>query len=376
LRMVEELGMPIMHVGACTNSKICSHDYFWELLPIQEYFTDCLEGKYSESCNNNTLYPVDFWLYRTTMTVTSEDFALAFPDKAIIAKQYHHWPIGGRLITPYHAAEILDTLGPSLLEADRLHPTTNCTPVDVSSIGHRTSGLEGGAYACYDAQYHNSKYLSNCPTRFLSMLSSTLPSVAQSKSTSSATPSKSIPPNRVLQDQDDPSFEDCKMSVLKHLGCSKPNEYNNPTITNDVSLANEHNNAMITNEVSLAANEYNNTKANEGEHNIFSSIGDKKSHTYSINKTQVYDNDEYHTLTFDAETYTTNATNIPKEYDFFAQCINDHKAYDEIYTHDNDWKGNGAQRTQNPASMPNVQPTKSTSIRPTNYPLRETYYPL
>jgi len=165
LRMVEELGMPIMHVGACTNSTLCPYDYFWEWLPIQEYFTECPEGEISESCNSKTLYPVDFWLYdhRTTITVANEDFKLAFPDQAIIKKQYDYWPIGGRLITPHHAANILDTLGPSLLASDRLYPKTDCTSADVTSVEHRTSGLEGGAYACYDdTEYHNSKYFAGC----------------------------------------------------------------------------------------------------------------------------------------------------------------------------------------------------------------------
>jgi len=165
LRMVEELGMPIMHVGSCSNKTICPNDYFWEWLPIQEYFTDCEEGVYSESCNTNTLYPVDFWLYdhRTTMTVANEDFTLGFPDKALIAGQMDFWPIGGRLVTPHHAANILDILGPSLLTADRLYPETECTPADVTSVAHRTSGLAGGAYACYDTtEFHNSKYFARC----------------------------------------------------------------------------------------------------------------------------------------------------------------------------------------------------------------------
>lgn len=100
LRMLEELGMPLLHVGSCarTNSTICPFEYFWEWIPIGEYFTDCDEGEVSISCNNNTLYPVDFWLYddRTTSSVTNENFALGFPDRAIIARQYDYWPMGGR----------------------------------------------------------------------------------------------------------------------------------------------------------------------------------------------------------------------------------------------------------------------------------------
>jgi len=144
---------------------VCPFDYFWEWLPIDEYFTDCAAGGVSESCNDKTLYPVDMWLYdhRTTQTVANTDFAIGFPDKAIIEQQVEYWPIGGRLITPHHAADILDTLGPSLAGAKRLHPKTDCTSVDVTSTKHRTDGLPGGAYACYDeAEYHNSKYFSDC----------------------------------------------------------------------------------------------------------------------------------------------------------------------------------------------------------------------
>jgi len=164
LRMLEELGMPLLHVGACTNTTTCPFTYFWEWLPIDEYFTDCAAGEVSAKCNENTLYPVDFWLYdhRTTLSITNEDFQLGFPDRAIIEKQYDYWPIGGRLITPHHAANILDQLGPSLANAERLNPVTECTPAKVSATGHRTDGLVGGEYACYDETEHNSLYFANC----------------------------------------------------------------------------------------------------------------------------------------------------------------------------------------------------------------------
>jgi len=164
LRMLEELGMPLLHVGACTNTTTCPFNYFWEWLPIDEYFTECPTEEVSTNCNAKTLYPVDFWLYdhRTTLSITNEDFALGFPDRAIIAKQYDYWPIGGRLVTPHHAANILDQLGPSLVAAERLNPKTECTPADVSAIGHRMDGLEGGEYACYDVEQHNDLYFENC----------------------------------------------------------------------------------------------------------------------------------------------------------------------------------------------------------------------
>ena len=95
--MFEELGMPIMHNGACTNKTVCPDNYFWEYVPKEEYFNSC-DGEITEGCNDNVLYPVDVWLYdhRTTNSVTNADFKLAYPDKAIIAGQLEFWPIGGK----------------------------------------------------------------------------------------------------------------------------------------------------------------------------------------------------------------------------------------------------------------------------------------
>jgi len=104
LRMLEELGMPIMHVGACTNKTVCPHNYFWEYIPIAEYFPDCAENAISKDCNEKPLYPVDFWLYdhRTTLQVTNEDFGIGYPDRAILKKQMDYWPIGGMYFTRNH----------------------------------------------------------------------------------------------------------------------------------------------------------------------------------------------------------------------------------------------------------------------------------
>lgn len=62
-----------------------------------------------------------------------------------------------------HAAEILRIVAPSLGSAQRIYPPTECVRgVDVSGIAHRTVGLEGGQYACYDEQFHREEYL-QCP---------------------------------------------------------------------------------------------------------------------------------------------------------------------------------------------------------------------
>lgn len=170
LRMFEELGMPLMHVGACQNKTTCVYNYFWEWIPIDEYFNDCSGNQTYAECNEKTLYPVDFWLYdhRTTTVIQSDDFAEAFPDKALLKKQYTSWPIGGRLMTPDHVSRILDRVGEDMEGAERIHGATDCVPdVEVTSVEHRTShalgGLAGGEYACFgDGVYHNVEYTDIC----------------------------------------------------------------------------------------------------------------------------------------------------------------------------------------------------------------------
>jgi len=193
LRMFEELGMPILHNGACTNATVCSQNYFWEYVPRTEYFQNCSPDNITESCNNDPLYPVDVWLYdhRTTFTIQNDDFALAFPDKAIIKKQYAFWPIGGRITTPHHAAKILEIVGSAVSSFERLHPPTNCTDnVDVSSTEHKINGIGPNNYACYDTKFHEKKYFEgdHCLAPATSPPTSSPTSATPAASPTSATP--------------------------------------------------------------------------------------------------------------------------------------------------------------------------------------------
>jgi len=166
LRMMEELGAPIIHPGACTN---CTSEYYWEWIGAKDYFNQCTADQIDDfkmaECNDETLYPVDFWLYdhRTTPTVLSDEFAEAYPDQAIQRGQLGMWAIGGRKMSPGHAATILNNVGDKFAQSDRIYAETKCTPADVSSVPHRTTGLGPGEYACYDESFHNEKYFKNCP---------------------------------------------------------------------------------------------------------------------------------------------------------------------------------------------------------------------
>jgi len=79
--------------------------------------------------------------------------------------------IGGRKITPRHAIEILESIGPVVAGATRLHDETECVPnINVTSHAHRqsgknaTKGAGAGEYACYQTDYHNTKYFQGCTT--------------------------------------------------------------------------------------------------------------------------------------------------------------------------------------------------------------------
>jgi hypothetical protein len=164
LRMLEELGLPLLHVSCNSpGEEGCDSGYFWESISTQEFFNNCTSNL--EACNDQTHYPVDFWLYdhRESTMVKGPNFFDAFPDKAIGARQFAYWPIGAGTVSYRHAAEILELIAPALDKADRLHPSTSCTPgVDVSGIAHRVVGLEGGEYACYDEKFHRQAYF-ECP---------------------------------------------------------------------------------------------------------------------------------------------------------------------------------------------------------------------
>jgi len=168
LRMFEELGAPILHNDLCDveKSETCKNNYFWEYIRNYEYFTGCNPENVNENCNDETLYPVDVWLYdhRTTQSITDPTWVKEnFPDKAMLKGQVAVWPIGGRIVTPRNAAKILDIVGKDIDGFDRVRPRTDCTKnVKVASKQHKIEGIEAGEYACFKKSNLESKYRNEC----------------------------------------------------------------------------------------------------------------------------------------------------------------------------------------------------------------------
>lgn len=167
LRMFEELGMPLLHVDCelAPDQDQCPLGFFWETVNNTVFFDNCEATDIQQCSNENPKYPVDLWLYddRQTLEVLSKTFATQFPDKAVLEGQIAYWPIGGGSLSYRHAAEILNIVAPALADTKRLYDGTQCvSSVDVSGIAHRTVGLQGGEYACYDERFHRQEYL-KCP---------------------------------------------------------------------------------------------------------------------------------------------------------------------------------------------------------------------
>ena len=126
-RMLEELGMQILHVEGSSS---------WE---------------YLVSTVADFPYPVDFWLYdaRVALDFVSETFAAEWPHPAVVAKQYRYWPSNGHVHSYEHATEILRLVGEALGKSNRIEDATSCTEVaDVTAVDYRTNGLAAGEYAC------------------------------------------------------------------------------------------------------------------------------------------------------------------------------------------------------------------------------------
>jgi len=170
LRMLEELGAPLLHPGGICDEAVepaCSHSYFWENVPRSQYFVGCdPDVDETEKCVGKTLYPVDLALYDQRLTIkiqnTTENRIINEP--AIVKGQIAYWPGAGLPHTYEHAAEILTILAPALEKAERIHPKTECTPdVNVTSLEHAKTPMLEGKYACFDSTYHNDAY-TICPS--------------------------------------------------------------------------------------------------------------------------------------------------------------------------------------------------------------------
>lgn len=165
LRMLEELGAPLLHPGGICDDTLdpkCSHSYFWENVPRGQYFVGCDPDKDdTDKCVGNTLYPVDLVLYdqRLTITIQNKTLNRIINEPAIVQGQIAYWPGAGLPQTYEHAAEILTILAPALESAQRIHPKTDCTPeVNVTSLEHAKTPMLEGKYACFDTTYHNDAY--------------------------------------------------------------------------------------------------------------------------------------------------------------------------------------------------------------------------
>jgi len=163
LRTYEELGVPILHPGVYKEADP-------EIIPTTAWFPNCVPGQDYTECNNEALYPVDIWLMegRRLPNGTNDEmeYLLRFyPEKALLAKQYAHWPMNDGPISYRAISRSFHVMASILDTASRVYPRTECTNVDVTAeayLNKETGGIDPGGYACYDQGVHQLEYL-QCP---------------------------------------------------------------------------------------------------------------------------------------------------------------------------------------------------------------------
>ncbi|KAL7555601.1 hypothetical protein ACA910_001615 [Epithemia clementina (nom. ined.)] len=175
-RTLEELGMPIVHTGYCLvnpcNSGLYGDDY--EIMNSSEWFLGCAEGQEKSTCNDKTLYNIDFWMMGGRefgdVQKSQDFFASKFPDKAILAAQYAHVPLNDGAFSYHNIANFLNYIANELEKAQPLYnDPTKCTAVNVTSDFHTSyarsidmSSVPPLSTACYNESYHQTAYL-QCP---------------------------------------------------------------------------------------------------------------------------------------------------------------------------------------------------------------------
>jgi len=161
-RTLEELGMPILHHddGSLTLQNISTR------VTGNEYFLDCPEGELSVDCNENTMYPVDFWLWdsRSYLNIIGVDtavFETLFPDKAILAGQHWHYARNDGAVSYDAIARMLAAMTEKVKGAQRLYDKTPCVDVDPKTAVTAIlgGGLDRNEYICYNEELIQKEYL-------------------------------------------------------------------------------------------------------------------------------------------------------------------------------------------------------------------------
>jgi len=161
-RTLEELGMPILHHddGSLTLQNISTR------VTGNEYFLDCPEGELSVDCNENTMYPVDFWLWdsRSYLNIIGVDtavFETLFPDKAILAGQHWHYARNDGAVSYNAIARMLAAMTEKVSGAQRLYDKTPCVDIDPKTTVTAIlgGGLDRNEYICYNEELIQKEYL-------------------------------------------------------------------------------------------------------------------------------------------------------------------------------------------------------------------------
>jgi len=160
-RTLEELGAPLLHAAAYGEDD--DND-----IMADDYFVDCEPGLVNETCNGNTLFPVDFWFIDSrSFRLVDETFLKLFPDRAMVAGQYWHYPRNDgplsyksieALLTVYNTrlSKAVKVTAPSVIDSE-------CKGIDPKGPWSKYEGLGPNEFICYNKDLIQQEYL-KCPS--------------------------------------------------------------------------------------------------------------------------------------------------------------------------------------------------------------------
>ncbi len=173
-RTLEELGLPIVHSGMCLN-KPCNAAIYgpeYEIINASTWFVNCNEGQSLNTCNDETLYGIDFWLMggrELQLLDDMEFFRSSFPDKAILAGQVAHVPMNDGAMSYEGVARFLNDIADRLETAQSFSRSMECQEVDVTSNEHTSAAntleqntVDAGRVACFNRAMLQQSYVT-CP---------------------------------------------------------------------------------------------------------------------------------------------------------------------------------------------------------------------
>jgi len=158
-RTMEELGAPLGHAKLYNSTLGERRDVM-----INDYFVDCEDNLVNSTCNANTIFPIDFWFIDSRSFLLVDDTLLSFfPDRALTAGQYWHYPRNDGPISYRSITSMLNSYSTRIQASKKVTPSSvkddKCLEIDPKQPWANGYGLDKNEFICYDEDLIQKEYL-------------------------------------------------------------------------------------------------------------------------------------------------------------------------------------------------------------------------